>query len=110
MKNVAELARGLGLPGESLEQITRVLAARSLVTRATIYGSRAKGTSRRGSDIDMVVEGESLTTRYLNRMATAFADLPIPYAIDLSILGHIDNAALLEHIKRVGVVIYERDV
>ena len=104
-----ELSRQLDLPSADLSKILDVLAADPIVARAIVYGSRAKGTARQGSDIDMVVEGVGLNTRHLNSVATALDDLPIPYSIDLSIPDHIDNAALLDHIKRVGVVIYDRD-
>lgn len=105
---VRELAERLALPSHMLRRILATLAAFPCIRRATVYGSRAKGTSRQGSDIDMTVEGLNLNTGELNRVATSLDDLLLPYQIDLSIHDHIDNVALRDHIDRVGVVIFER--
>ena len=105
---VQGLARRLALPSSAVHRILAALASFPLITRTTVYGSRAKGTARRGSDIDLVIDGAHLNTRQLNRIATSLDDLLLPYEIDLSIRDHIDNAALLDHIDRVGIVIFDR--
>ena len=74
-----------------------------------LYGSRAKGNYREGSDIDLTLMGDVLSHTQLNRIETQIDDLLLPYAIDLSIFESIDNANLIDHIRRVGVVFYERD-
>ena len=73
-----------------------------------LYGSRAKGTQRKGSDIDMTIVGESLDTTALLRIETELDDLLLPYSIDLSLFHHVENAELIAHIERVGVTIYAR--
>ncbi len=74
-----------------------------------LYGSRAKGNYRDGSDIDLTLMGDALSHAQLNRIETQIDDLLLPYTIDLSLFEHIDNANLIDHIRRVGVVFYARD-
>ena len=89
-------------------QLLGVLADNQKVEEAIIYGSRAKGLYKPGSDIDLVLKGESLDLEELNNINLALDNLPIPYTIDLAIYHRIDNPDLLDHIKRVGKTIYRQ--
>jgi hypothetical protein len=62
-----------------------------------------------GSDIDIALEGSALNLHDLLRLDTALDDLLLPWEIDLSLLSVIDNPAILEHIARVGKVLWTRD-
>ena len=46
---------GHGLSQQTVAQITRVLTEFPDVERAVLFGSRAKGTHKRGSDIDLAL-------------------------------------------------------
>ena len=96
-----------GLPPATLEAIRRILAEVPAVKKAVIYGSRAKGTYRPGSDIDLTRLGDGLDVDILGRIATRLHESPIPYQVDLSIFELIDHAGLREHIQRVGQPLYE---
>ena len=97
-----------GLSESTVAKLRRVFAAHSGVERVILYGSRAKGTQRKGSDIDMTIVGESFDTTALLRIETELDDLLLPYLIDLSLFHHVENAELIAHIERVGVTIYAR--
>lgn len=73
-----------------------------------MYGSRAKGSYRPGSDIDLALFGEALNYTQLNRIETEIDDLLLPYTVDLSLYAQIDNVDLQNHIQRVGQVFYQR--
>jgi len=74
-----------------------------------LYGSRAKGNYRESSDIDLTLMEDALSHTQLNRIEIQIDDLLLPYTIDLSIFAFIDNANLIDHIQRIGVVFYKRD-
>jgi predicted nucleotidyltransferase len=97
-----------GLKEETIEKINAVLSDFPQVEKAILYGSRAKGDFKRGSDIDLTLTGSGLTFKTLLRIDNELDDLLLPYHIDLSILENISNPDLIEHIGRVGVVFYER--
>jgi len=97
-----------GLPPAALEKIQSVLAAHPDVEQAILYGSRAKGNYKLGSDIDLTLVGSGLVYRDLLNIMDELDDLFLPYTIDLSILEMIDHAGLREHIERVGQEFYRR--
>jgi uncharacterized protein len=96
-----------GLPQTAVERIREVLAHYPAVEKAVLYGSRAKGTHRPGSDIDLTLCGSSLDHTQLTRIENELDDLLLPYQMDLSIFSELTHPALLDHIRRVGVTIYQ---
>ena len=89
-----------GLPHAALDAIRQVLVAHS-IEGALLFGSRALGRQRPNSDIDIALEGDIPFDR-LAKLQTAIDDLEIPQKIDLVPLAHVDDEALLDHIRRVG--------
>lgn len=100
---------GCGLKASVIARMNGVFAGYPAVERAILYGSRAKGNFRHGSDIDLTLEGDAITAEQVNRILLELDDLLLPYTIDLSLKRQIDNPDLLAHIERVGVVFYERE-
>jgi len=98
-----------GLRDSHIEQILLVLRNYPSIDRAILYGSRAKGNYREASDIDLTLLGDTLDLDLLHSIEIALDELLLPYTIDLSIFHKIENTDLIEHIKRVGIVIYDRD-
>jgi predicted nucleotidyltransferase len=96
-----------GLSDATVKKIRDVLAGFPEVEKAVLYGSRAKGTFKPGSDIDLTLCGAELSFRLLARIDAALDDLLLPYEIDLSRLTELNNPALIDHIQRVGLPIYE---
>ena len=99
-----------GLNENTIEKLNRIFAAHPEVQYAILYGSRAKGNHKHNSDIDMSLKGEDINLDVLNQISLKIDDLLMPYMIDLSIFTHIKNDELIDHIKRVGKVFYERKV
>lgn len=98
-----------GLKESTIEQIQSVFARYPQVKKAILYGSRAKGNYKTGSDIDLtLIGGEDLTLEILYRIMGEIDDLLLPYTFDLSIFQHISDPDVIEHIQRVGVVFYEK--
>ena len=102
-------ATRFGLPAMTVEKINGVFARHPQVKRAVLYGSRAKGNFKNGSDIDLTLHGEGLVFRDLLRLMDELDELLLPYTIDLSLFHMIDHAALREHIERVGQEFYHRE-
>lgn len=98
----------IGLEEKTLKAIRRVFSSHFSVHKAILYGSRAKGNYRPGSDIDLTLSGDGLLPDVLYKLDRELDDLLLPYTFDLSLLSEIDNQNLLEHIKRVGLVLYEK--
>ena len=95
-----------GLPATAVDQIAEVLGHFPEVEKAILYGSRAKGNWRAGSDIDLTLCGNALDHSILTRIENELDDLLLPYEIDLSAHQSLTHPALLDHIARVGIVLY----
>jgi predicted nucleotidyltransferase len=97
-----------GLSQDAIDRIRAVFAAHPEVEKAILYGSRAKGGYRNGSDIDLTLHGNRLDDRILMDLLGELDDLLLPYTIDLSIFAALHHPALEDHIRRVGRIFYEK--
>ena len=97
-----------GLSEKTWKDINQVFKQFKEIEEATLYGSRAKGTHKPGSDIDLTLKGQNLSLKVLNKISLALDDRYLPYTFDLSIYHQIDNLDLLSHIQRVGKVIFTK--
>lgn len=101
---------GHGLSERTVEKICGTLGRFPEVEKAVVYGSRAKGNFKPGSDIDLTLFGNGLTDQLHSRIYWALDDLLLPYKIDLSLFAELRHAPLIDHIQRVGIPIYERAI
>jgi predicted nucleotidyltransferase len=75
-----------GLSERTMKELNEIFKKYSGITEAILYGSRAKGNFRNGSDIDITLKTNAAFTRTdLLHIARDFDDSDIPYLIDVSI-------------------------
>lgn len=92
-----------GLKPKHQQQIIEILQKQQNVESAQLFGSRAIGTYKDSSDIDLVVSGEKLTLSDIEKILTKLELTTIPYKVDLLIKHKITNPDLLVHIEKHGV-------
>ena len=97
-----------GLNDTELQALRTTLASIPEVEEAIIYGSRARGTNRVASDIDITLKGSALTYLQLALLDSRIDDLYLPYFVDLSLFSMLKNPDLLESIDREGKVLYKK--
>lgn len=97
-----------GLSEATQLQLIEILQRHPLIEKVVIYGSRAMGNFKPGSDIDLTIIGEELGLKDLLKIQSDLDDLLLPYKIDLSLFHQLDNVGLKDHIQRVGKVFYSR--
>lgn len=100
------MAERTGLPENAVRKLREVLRKHPDVSRVTLYGSRALGSYRENSDIDLTLHGENLQHSHFLAIERDIDDLLLPWKTDLSIFHEIDNQELLGHITRVGIPFY----
>jgi len=98
-----------GLRENIIKQINSVFEEFPQIDEVFIYGSRAKGNYKPGSDIDLTLKGENINHDLLNSISLKLDELYLPYIFDISNFRAIDNKDLIEHINRVGKVFYEKE-
>lgn len=97
-----------GLPESAVQKLKAIFSDYPTIRRVILYGSRAKGTNRRGSDIDLCLDAPEMTFSELLAIENRVDDLLLPWKLDLSLLHQIENPDLLEHIQRVGKIFYDK--
>ena len=97
-----------GLATDVIARLCQVFAKHPEIERAIIYGSRAKGKFRPGSDIDLTFKGDAIPLSLMLQVENELDDLLLPYQFDLSVLAQIEDPSLRAHIARVGQVLYQR--
>lgn len=102
------IADKLGLPQMTLDKLNSVFRQHQAIELVLVYGSRAKGNYRVGSDIDLTIKGGVIGFAELMQIEDQIDDLFLPYTVDLSQYGQLTNVDLIDHIDRVGVVVYDK--
>lgn len=95
--------RDTGLSEEDISRLVGSIRECKKVEDIILYGSRAKGTFKRFSDIDMTLKGEGLKRDDLYPILERIDDLYLPYEIDLSIYSDLDYQPLIDEIDRYGI-------
>lgn len=96
----------LGLENRGV--ISAVFANNPSIQKAVVFGSRAKGNHTPYSDVDIALYGD-IDLLEVENVSCDLDDLPLIYKFDVIAYSLVKNAALREHIDRVGVVIYEKN-
>ena len=98
-----------GLSARHMAVIRAILAPYvERITRVGLFGSRAMGTARANSDIDMVLMGD-LDEALIDHLRTAFDNSPLPVAVDLVAYDGVANPALKTHIDRMMSPLFTRE-
>lgn len=101
------LQTSYGLEKYILEAIVKEIESIKNIDEALLFGSRAKGTYNPGSDIDIALKGSLRLNDILN-LSLALENLNLPYKFDLLDYKKIKEPALMDHIHRVGIVLFRR--
>lgn len=100
-----------GLSDDELVEIRRILKERPEVEQAVIFGSRARGNYKRGSDVDICLMGTKVnrdTLFYISEQLNE--ETTMPYQFDILAYNSIKNDELKEHIDRVGIALSASDI
>ena len=91
-----------GLSSEDIQIIQHVISLFPEVKKTLVYGSRAKGTHKPGSDIDLALKGDLTidTVSKIHYQLNEETNLPIFF--DVLDYHSIKNSTLKDHIDRVG--------
>ncbi|KJS81346.1 MAG: DNA polymerase III subunit beta [Peptococcaceae bacterium BICA1-8] len=96
-----------GLSKLDLDYIVMAIRKFPEIEKAVIFGSRAKGSNKPGSDVDIAIYGDNITFNTVSALHAMLEENgPLPYLFDVVDYTHLSHKELKEHINRVGEVIY----
>lgn len=98
-----------GLLDRDIEYITKAMEKFNEIEKAIVFGSRAMGNYKKGSDIDIAIIGDKVDSRIIYSLDDYLNEIyPLPYFFDILDFKSIANENLKEHINIEGKIIYER--
>jgi type I restriction enzyme S subunit len=98
-----------GLSDKNLNLIRDVFKYYPKIDEVIIFGSRAMGTEKNGSDIDLAVKGKDILLDDILSISSKLDELPLAYDYDVINYADIDNPALTEHIDKHGLPFYKKE-
>lgn len=102
--------KNYGISERSFHLLLKTFLSFPEIDEVLLFGSRAKGNFRTGSDIDLAIKGKNVGPDLILKLKSIFNErLPIPYEVDVVGYENLDNKSLQEHIDRAGVVIYNKE-
>ena len=100
-----------GLRDGDLDNIITTMQQFSEIEKAAIFGSRAKGNFKPGSDLDIAIWGDDISFSTLSRLhAILEEESPMPYFFDIVDYSHLNHEELKNHIDRAGIVFFTREL
>ena len=97
-----------GIPQADSQRLLELIRTHPHVQKVVLYGSRALGRQRAGSDIDICLVAPSMTLGELLELGAALDDLLLPWNVDLQLRHLIAHEGLLSHLDRAGQLLWER--
>jgi len=95
-----------GLTERDMATIHSIFESYPEVKTVLIFGSRAKGNYRLGSDVDLAIMNEGVSLKRLAQMRRDFEESSLPYIMDLVDFTKVDHLEFIDHINRVGIPFY----
>lgn len=77
------------------------------IESAILFGSRALGNFRPGSDVDIAIKGKNINLDHILTISLKVDGLYLPYRFDFVIYNRIKENALKNHIDKFGKNIYK---
>jgi predicted nucleotidyltransferase len=97
-----------GLRSSDIDLIVEILRRHPDIEEAIIFGSRAIGNYKPGSDVDIALKG-NLNSEISNDVSVELNErVPLPYKFDVVAYATLSHMPLIEHIDRYGKVVYKK--
>ncbi|SEG20890.1 nucleotidyltransferase family protein [Algoriphagus boritolerans] len=98
-----------GLLESDLTWIVEVISSHRQVEQAFIFGSRAKGNFRPGSDVDLALKGKNLDFETVSKISYILNEETLmPYKFDVINYHRIQEPELVLYIDRIGIEVFNR--
>lgn len=99
-----------GLIERDVQYIQLALEKFDEIDEAIVFGSRAMGNYKKGSDVDLAIKGKEITRKTILRLNDLLnEEYPLPYFFDVIHYDMVTNEKLKEHIDIEGKAIYRKE-
>lgn len=105
---MAEKRNRFGLTERDMETIESIFDGYSDIKTIHLFGSRAKGNHRIGSDVDLAIMNKGVDTKTMAKIKGDFEESTLPYNIDLVDFTKLNEQEFIDHIQRVGILFFKQ--
>jgi len=103
------MSNPFGISDKSNKILLETFSKYQEIDEVIIFGSRAKGNYKKGSDIDIAIKGQKSSAKLaMDIKGILNEEAPIPYYVDVVDYNSLNQPELKEHIDRVGKVFYKK--
>lgn len=95
-----------GLPQRTITELLKYFRTKPEIEKVVIFGSRAKGNYKNGSDIDFAIWTDNHKTFF--RYAGELDELPTPYKYDVIDFKELSHEGMIKNINQYGKLFYEK--
>lgn len=97
-----------GLLDSDLVFLSNLFQKYSSINEVIIFGSRAKGNYKNGSDVDLAIKSITIANQEINEIDDELNENSnLPYKFDIVHYEKIQTPELKDHIDRVGVSLFK---
>jgi uncharacterized protein len=107
--NVSLKKSNPGLTDEEISEMSEVFKRFPSIEKVILFGSRAMGNHKPGSDVDLALMGKVNEDTLFQVHEALEEETLLPYFFDVIAYEEINNPALKEHIDDYGKAIYKKD-
>jgi predicted nucleotidyltransferase len=98
-----------GLLDRDVQYINEAISKFETIEKVVIFGSRAMGNYKKGSDVDISIFGKQVTREDIFKLDDYLNEIyPLPYFFDIHHYENISNDKLKKHIDDEGEIVFER--
>ncbi len=99
-----------GLTNRDMKTVQDIFRKYPDVKEVYLFGSRAKGNYKTGSDIDFAIMNEGVDSKTITKLLADFTESSLPFTVDLINFPTLKHTDLINHINRVGIVFYKIEI
>ena len=99
------MSNKFGLPERTIKELLEYFESKPEIEKVVLYGSRAKGTYKNGSDIDFAIWANGGN---IAQIGAELEDLPTPYMFDVTDYKTLTHENLKKSIDNDGVEFYKK--
>ena len=97
-----------GLTERDMQTIKHIFSKYGEIKKVNLFGSRAKGSFKMGSDVDLAIMNLGVSEKTIAKLKSDFEESSLPYMIDCIDFSTLTNNDFIDHINRVGILFYEK--
>jgi len=99
----------INLPQKTISQLIEIFSSYPEIEKVIVFGSRAMGNEKPGSDIDLAISGIKVTSELVGKIHNYLEEETLfPYFFDCLYFETLTNPDLRNHILEYGKILYHR--